>query len=356
MRDLLQTLIEDSRPVAFCRLVATRGSTPQKAGAAMLVYANGEQAGTLGGGCVEAEVKRQAIALINDGGPAVVSFQLDHDYGWDDGLICGGRMDVMMWPLVGEQAGVERDGFFQSLHQSHVEANGGVEVIHFETQDDSSLPIENAQPICLTFDADRKLTATLSRTPVDSTLIQQAAAGIDELGNHERPRVLGGFLYLPIEKRYRLVIVGAGHVGKAVAELASQLGFDICIVDDRAEFVTESRFPMAAESGRVFGRLSDVLPSLEIDSQTFCLIVTRGHNHDQEALFHLVNRGAKYVGMIGSRRKVSLIMENLLAEGIPQSALDAVHAPVGIEIGSQTVTEIAVSIAAQLIAVRRGAV
>src|SRR5689334_12557624 len=99
MRELLEHLmnaIRAGRRVACCRLVETRGSTPQKPGAAMLVFEDGSQAGTLGGGCVEAEVKRQALAIVNEGEAQVVSFQLDDDYGWDDGLICGGRMQVLI--------------------------------------------------------------------------------------------------------------------------------------------------------------------------------------------------------------------------------------------------------------------
>jgi len=181
--------------------------------------------------------------------------------------------------------------------------------------------------------------------------LQSAVAELPRFPVKGRPVSQPGKVFLPIEVRHRLVIVGGGHVGLAVAELANQLGFDISIVDDREEYVTAERFSVAKE--RIHGRLSEVLPAVNVDSRTFCLIVTRGHNHDQEALFHLANRGAKFVGMIGSRRKVKLIFENLLAEGVPQAALDAVHAPVGIDIGSRSVPEIAVSIAAQLVAVRR---
>jgi xanthine dehydrogenase accessory factor len=98
--------------------------------------------------------------------------------------------------------------------------------------------------------------------------------------------------------------------------------------------------------------MADVLPALEITPNTYCLIVTRGHNHDEEALFHLVNRGARYVGMIGSKRKIKLIFDDLLNEGVAAEALDRVYAPVGLDIGSQTVMEIAVSIAAELVAHR----
>src|SRR5688572_30539087 len=106
MRELLAELnaaLGRRVPCVYCAVVATRGSTPQKAGAAMLAFADGTQAGTLGGGCVEAEVKRRALYALNDGGgPAVMTFDLDDDYGWDDGLICGGRMTVLAHPLLAD--------------------------------------------------------------------------------------------------------------------------------------------------------------------------------------------------------------------------------------------------------------
>jgi xanthine dehydrogenase accessory factor len=148
------------------------------------------------------------------------------------------------------------------------------------------------------------------------------------------------------------VIVGGGHVGKAVAEMAADLEFDVWVVDDRQEIVSEERFPRAER--RISGVIGQVLPEIPIDASTYCLIVTRGHNHDEEALYHLADRGAAYVGMIGSKRKIRLIFDDLLGEGIAPEVLQRVHAPVGLDIGSQTVPEIAVSIAAELIAHRSG--
>src|SRR5258705_9527540 len=131
MRDLLRHLlaaIRAGRPVAWCRLVETRGSTPQKAGAAMLVYDDGSQAGTLGGGCVEAEVKRRALALVAENRPEVCTFQLDSDYGWDDGLICGGRMQVLVEPIVT----ADRVAYYQRLTNLILNGQGCTEAIVFD--------------------------------------------------------------------------------------------------------------------------------------------------------------------------------------------------------------------------------
>jgi xanthine dehydrogenase accessory factor len=321
--------------------VVTRGTTPQKAGAMMLVFDEGSQLGTLGGGCVEAEVKRRAMAVISAGVAEICRFQLDNDYGWDDGLICGGRMQVLIEPL-GDQAAREYAGKVVEL------ADGGrglTEAIVFDAQA-SGLPC----PSAYLFGPQGELVSHL-RGPLDGGAAPAAVRErLRPLDQRPQPYIQGGVAYLPLLPRCRLVIVGGGHVGQAVAQLAADLDFDIWVVDDRESIVSEERFPRAER--RVAGAIPTVLPELEITPSTYCLIVTRGHNHDEEALFHLIDRGAAYVGMIGSRRKIRLIFDDLLNEGVSAESLRRVHAPVGLDIGSQTVPEIAVSIAAELVAHR----
>ena len=336
MRELLpqlQSALRDRRPLVWCRLVETRGSTPQKAGATMLVFADGSQAGTLGGGCVEAEVKRRALALLVEGKAEVCKFQLDSDYGWDDGLICGGRMQVLIEPVTTPQS----IAYYQRLAELLADGGGITEAVVF----DSEASGLTAPASYLFDDQDR----CVSGEPPASV-----REHLRPIATRPRAYVAKGIAYLPVLPRCRLVIVGGGHVGKAVADLAADLEFDVWIVDDRPEFASPERFPRAQR--RVSGPIDRILPDLEITRDSYCLIVTRGHNHDQEALFHLANRGARYVGLIGSRRKIKLIFDNLLAAGVAQEALEAVHAPLGIDIGSQTVPEIAVSICAELVAHR----
>lgn len=302
----------------------------------MLVFADGAQAGTLGGGCVEAEVKRKALETLATGRSEIASFQLDSDYGWDDGLICGGRMRVLVQPL-----SAEATEYFRALTAALDRGAGVTEAIVFDGEA-SGLPA----PASLLFDESGRCLARLG--------IGEAPPEIGErltpLERRPRASVSHGVAYLPVLPRCRLVIIGGGHVGQAVAALAADLDFDVWVTDDREEFVTAERFPRAQR--RVVGPVDEVLPGLEIDEHTYCLVVTRGHAHDERALFHVVDRGARYVGMIGSRRKIRLIFEDLLAEGISTEALERVHAPLGIDIGSQTVPEIAVSIAAELVAHR----
>jgi xanthine dehydrogenase accessory factor len=154
-----------------------------------------------------------------------------------------------------------------------------------------------------------------------------------------------------IEESPKLVIAGAGHVGQAMAAAAVPIGFNTTVIDDRADFANPERFPPPINI-----LVSDIEKTLEtwpIDPNTYVVIVTRGHKHDERALRAVLGSSAKYLGMIGSGRKITVLFKNLKEGGIPAEQLDRVHAPIGLEIHAVTPEEIAVAIAAQLIAVRR---
>ncbi|QDT94506.1 XdhC family protein [Gimesia algae] len=341
MRELLLELekaVQQQRPVCYTCLVETRGSTPQKPGAAMLIFSDGSQVGTLGGGCVEAEVKRRALRLIDAESPEIMTFQLDNDYGWDDGLICGGRMKVLVDPVKTEQD----LQYYHSMLQLLESDRGCTEAI--------IIPPESAEddnkPDRFLIDAESKLVATRGKQETPSRLFDH----LKPIKNRPRPYVSQGIAYLTFHQTCQLVIVGCGHIGQKVAELASDVDFDIIAVDDRQEYCNAKRFPAAKQL--IVGSFDTALSKLTVTPDTFVIIVTRGHNHDEEALGHLATTDARYIGMIGSKRKVKLIFEDLLRLGTPREALARVHAPLGFDIGSQTVPEIALSIVAELIAYR----
>src|SRR5688572_7502862 len=157
MRDIVRRLLSAlhaQTPLAYCRLVETRGSTPQKAGATMLVFADGSQAGTLGGGCVEAEVKRKALAAIDEKTVVVEQFQLDDDYGWDDGLICGGRMQV----LIDSLASAASRTYYAKLHQLLEVGEGAIEAIVFAAN-----ASHFAAPSCYVFDSSQSVVAACGK-------------------------------------------------------------------------------------------------------------------------------------------------------------------------------------------------
>ena len=341
MREILAELTEavgHGRTVAYTALVETRGSTPQKAGAAMLVFEDGSQAGTLGGGCVEAEVKRRALQLLDQGQAQLLTFKLDSDYGWDDGLICGGRMTMLVEPI----RSPDDLGYFQVFAELLGQGCGCTEAVVLEAD-----KAGGGQPAdrFLFDDSGNQVASRGSGTP-GTALVES----LQPLAVRRRPYIAAGTSFMPQLERCRLLIVGAGHIGQQVAELAASVDFDVWVVDDRAAYCNPERFPTARRL--LVAPIDSALSGLEIDESTFCVIVTRGHNHDEEALYHLVETPARYVGMIGSRRKIRLIFEDLLGEGITREALARVRAPLGFEIGSQSVPEIAISIVAELVAVR----
>jgi xanthine dehydrogenase accessory factor len=293
MQQELQWLAErlhNSERVAMCVVVRSRGSTPQKVGAAMVVRSTGETVGTLGGGCVEAETKTRAILAIESGRSELLSFKLDHDYGWDDGMVCGGNMDIAVRVMEGEPCAREIDTALSKLKSRH--------------------------PATLELD------------------------------------LAGEKFEIPLEPSPRLVIAGAGHVSMAVASAAKGMGFEIVVIDDRPEYACAERFPGAT---CVVGKVDARLQECAIDTQTYVLIVTRGHRNDADVLAAVIGSDAKYIGLIGSKRKVLTILRELLAGGATMQQLQRVYSPVGLDIGAITPAEIAVSILAELIATRRGA-
>ncbi len=285
--------VENGRRVALCAVVSSHGSTPQEAGAAMLLHEDMTTEGTLGGGCVEAEVCKQAFEHLQRDHSALLSFQLDHDYGWDDGLICGGTMSVAVATI-----------------KNAAEAGPFV---------DAAAALEEGRA---------------AEVPLE----------VEHQGGRQQYR-------LKIEALAKLIIAGAGHVGAEVARMAVALDYQVTVVDDRPEYTNCERLPPPIRP--IVGDIAETLRGQQLDGRTFVVIVTRGHKHDEQALHAVIDRGAAYIGMIGSRRKVKMILDDLVALGVDHERLTQVHAPIGLPIGAVTVPEIAVSIVAQLIEFRR---
>ena len=317
----------------------------------MLVFEDGSQVGTLGGGCVEAEVKRRALTQLATGGIELLSFELDNDYGWDDGLICGGRMRMLVDPLRPGDEGT----YYHELLRLFDDDRSATEVTVIEGKkaggrDADRWLLDEQGRVVASRHAGSADPSAPSAMKTDAVAPAELFSKLRPLATRPRPYIEAGLSYLPHLKRCRLIIVGAGHIGQKVAELAADVDFDVWVVDDRQEYCNGERFPAAKRL--IVDAFDDAIRRLEVDRNTYCIIVTRGHNHDEQALLHLVETEARYVGMIGSRRKIKLIFDDLIREGISTAALSRVFAPLGIDIGSQSVPEIAVSIVADLIAHR----
>ena len=348
MREIYQKipeLIESDQVGAYCTVVETKGSTPQKPGSKLLILPNLRNIGTLGGGCVEAEARRQAIGLMQDGMPRLLEFQLDSDYGWDDGLICGGNMKIFI-DLPKTQAEAEMFERLQTLNAEKTPLVCATIVTSAKQGVDVGMK--------MIFAATGERIGTLG-DPTLETAIEAETAGVLENNQASlfREDETASVFLEPLQPRPTLLIAGAGHVGQALCHLGSWLDFDIAIVDDRADFASEERLPEADEI--IIGDIATELRNYPITSLTYVVIVTRGHQHDESALHSVVESDARYIGLIGSRRKIKLIFDDLMEAGISTERLERVYAPIGIDINSKTVPEIAVSIASQLIQIRNAA-
>ncbi len=214
----------------------------------------------------------------------------------------------------------------------------------------------------LLVDEDEKVTGSLGDPDVDRRVVADALKAMEERKSHvveygpsngarAPSETLSVFLEV-VEPQPTLVVVGAGHIAVPLARLGKMLAFEVVVLDDREKFANRERFP---DSDQVIAAdFGPTLASLKITRGTYIVIITRGHQYDEEALMEVAESPAAYIGMIGSRRRVQAVRNNLEAMGIDTSKLDRVRAPIGLEIGAETPEEIAVSIMAEIIAVRRG--
>lgn len=307
---LFETLAEAARsaePVVLGIISGVKGSSPQKLGAKALFYADGRIIGTLGGGCLEAEIQHRAMRSLQTGRAETFDLLLDHDFGWDDGLICGGKVQGLILPLA-SRAGA---AFWESLAARETTLTWGVKADY---------------SICL------------------------VPAEISGSGPTEAPGVwTEGWLYQEtIRPPCALWIAGAGHIAQAVAPMAIQLDFSVTVFDDRPALANPAFFPSGVSlRADTWERLLETPPP---GAPSFGLIVTRGHRHDALVLREWIHRPFRFIGMIGSKRKARTIFEHFTEERLATAEeLARVACPVGIKIRSRSVAEIAVSIAAQLI-------
>ena len=255
--DIYEQIVElrrGGRRGAVATIVNVRGSIPSFQTAKMLVRDDGSIVGTIGGGCVEADVWQAAREVMESEKPRTLKFDLNQDPKYDTGLVCGGTLEVFVEPIL--------------------------------------------------------------------------------------PPAL-------------LYIFGAGHVASKLCQAAASAGFDVTVIDDRSSYATRERFPAAREVHAL--DFEEALHKLDPNEASYIVIVTRGHRDDMRILRWAVQTRARYVGMIGSKRRVIGIFKSLRDEGVPAHLFDRVHAPIGLDIGAVTPEEIAVAITAELIAVRRHA-
>jgi xanthine dehydrogenase accessory factor len=337
----LEVLREAARRLAvgerlgLATVVATRGSTPQKVGARLLVQGGRRVAGTLGGGAVEAEAERAAAEVAGGSAPVVREYTLST--GTDDwGLACGGTMVVFVEPL---------DAGALAWLDPVLAATEGPEPVAVVTALDG--PGAGARVLVRETSAGGALAgaAAEAAAALGRRVLAREAA---EIAEGPGGRLHGEWFGAPPA----LVIVGAGHVGKALAGLGRFLGVAVTVVDDRPEYASRERFP---EADRVVAApVGDALGRLPIGPAAGIVVAMRNQDLDFEAAAAALRTPARYVGLIGARRKAILIVERLLAEGFPVERVRALRCPIGLDIGARTPEEIAVSIVGEWIMARQG--
>ena len=343
------------RKLAIANIVTTAGSTPQGKGAKLLVFEDGRMLGTVGGGCVEADVWAEAKEALHENAARLCAFTLrdNPDVPPDEeGMVCGGEMEVFIeiWspkfqPVLTAAATAD------CLRQAQ-DAGETLALIALLTRDAQASPqtphlIVNAQGEIVAGSLnDAALNEFAARAAI--ALIADERAELVVQAAHEA-RLLFEIARPPLQ----LVICGGGHVGQAVAKAARLLDFNVTVIDDRAEFAARDKFPDPAVKLLALDFI-EALQTLRITPATHLVIVTRGHRHDELCLQAVIDKPARYIGMIGSRRRTTTIRERLKRAGVASALLQRVHAPIGLDIGAQTPEEIALAIMAEIVLVRRG--
>ena len=349
MKEVIQEavkLLAEGQPCVLATVVRTKGSTPQKSGAMLLVRDDGSGLGTLGGGCVEGDIWFAAQEILrNHGGPEFKDYFLNEDIAARDGLVCGGTMYFYLEPF-------REAADFAEVGQELLDAYNGGEPVALAT-------VVNVPPGVQGLGAKLLLRSggQVSGTLGDPELDQRAmdlCRQVADVGNIESfitdtgvEVFIEGFTTPPT-----LVMVGGGHVGKATADLATTLGYRVVVVDDRPEFSNSERFPYADET--VVTPYDDWSSKVSLNVNTFVVVATRGHRYDDMALESALNTRARYIGLMGSRRKSLMIYQRLLQQGVTLDRLREVKSPIGLDIGALTPEEIAVSVMSEIIMTRRG--
>ncbi len=321
-------------------LKAAEGSTPQKGGVRAVIDGIGKIWGTIGGGFVEGQAQQYAVEACKSEQPILFDFHLDNAYSRDAGGICGGTMRILIDPTVAKDRAT-----YAQVAEATLQRQRGVILTTARTTVHTEVTSQWFPQEAIPSDA-----AFPGTDKIHSCLADERPQLFTE--SSENPKVFTEVMVEPVIPNPLLIIVGGGHIGQALALQASLVGFDITVVDDRPEFTDPALFPEGTTTRD--GEIPKLITAQPITGDTYIVLVTRGHKLDAESLEACIHAPAAYIGMIGSKRKVALIRENFIESGIAaEEEFDRVHAPIGLDIGAVTVPEIAASITAQLISVRR---
>lgn len=350
IRDLLQA----GQSVAVATVIASRGSTPREIGAKMLVVGEGQIAGSVGGGCGEAQVLWDAVRCLAEGRPMMSVVDLTGEMTEESPTNCGGIMEVFIDPMLpadSTRAGLSSVRVAEILARAMDDREPVVLATLVATPDPVRFPLGTRAGIWSTRQDG------VEGLPGASLILERAARAIAENRSRRISIPVEGVageaaVFLEVlAPPEELVIVGAGHIAVPLHRMAKVLDFEVTVIDDRSAFANRARFP---EADRIIAAdIAKTVAELRIGPTTYLVLVTRGHTFDQEALLQVIHKPAAYIGMIGSQRRVRAVFEYLRRMGVDEEHLQQVYAPIGLSIGAETPAEIAASILAELVAVRR---
>ena len=330
--------LENGHPVVLASIVDLQGSSPRHRGAKMVVGADGNSYGTIGGSLLEHTTIREANRVFIERQSRFMDFDLTTDGADSSGMICGGKAVVLLDHISASEESVE---LFRCWYETVSSGND----FYFLTQVREGHNGISVSGHLLLFPDGQ----VLGHSSLPVSLLESLKA---ELHNISITTVVpvGDIRVVvdPIRNLKTLYCFGAGHVAVPTVHIAAMVGFRVVVIDDRAEFANTERFPDAAQIC-VVEDFNRALKGLEIEKDSFVIIMTRGHQFDRVVLEQALKTEAFYIGMISSRKKRDAIFQTLLAKGIRKKELERVRSPIGIDIGSETPEEIAVSIIAQLI-------
>ena len=328
MRELLRQLVhalEKGRNVELVTVLASSGSTPRGAGAVLAVFPDGTSSGTVGGGNVEYEAQKLAGELLKTGENALREFRFVQGDAASLGMVCGG--DV-------------------TLHFHYLDASDAHTVAVFRTLLDATAGSADTWLVRKLDGAAVTAMGLAGRTGVK--YLEEVPAGLLE----NRAVFRDGWFALPAVRGGKVYIFGGGHVSQALVPAVAAVGFRPVVYDDRPEFADPALFPQAEAA--LCGPFTALSEQIQVMPDDYVVIMTRGHQADYEVLTQTLRSGAKYIGCIGSKKKLSICRDRLLAAGFTAEEYAKVHAPIGLAIGAETPEEIAVSVTAEMIAVRAG--
>lgn len=355
----LEKVFDQNLEASLITVTSVLGSTPRKPGAKMLVFADGTTVGTIGGRCGEAEVKREAFKVISAHTSKVYYLNLTADIDQEEGLVCGGIMELLI-DYLGPASSVKPT----TLHRDYLSAlqncDNPILVTVIEAPErgliGKKLFLKDNGDVLGDLGSEDLKRAALEKAEAGGEKFNPLLISLDsrfELCEPSITQTQAAFRLLiePPTTVVQLLILGAGYIAQPLVTMAKILGYEVTIVDDRPSFANPILFQAADRI--ICDEFERALDSININPQTFVVIITRGTYSDKVCLRKVIDQPARYIGMMGSHRKVKALKTKLEKEGVRSELLQKLFSPIGLKIGAETPAEIAVSILSQLIKVQK---